>query len=75
MSDVEKKVTEEVEMPKDKKKKKKVLAILLPILAVFLALVIAVVMSVACGFFSVYIPYKSYFKHRYAIQNVVRDDD
>lgn len=39
------------------------------------ALVIAVVMSVACGFFSVYIPYKSYFKHRYAIQNVVRDDD
>ena len=39
------------------------------------ALVIAVVMSVACGFFSVYIPYKSYFKHRYAIQNVVRDED
>ncbi len=39
------------------------------------ALVIAVVMSVACGFFSVYIPYKSYFKHRYAIQNVVREED
>ena len=39
------------------------------------ALVIAVVVSVACGFFSVYIPYKSYFKHRYAIQNVVRDED
>ncbi len=39
------------------------------------ALVIAVVMSVACGFFSVYLPYKSYFKHRYAIQNVVRDED
>ncbi|MBR5544342.1 MAG: LCP family protein [Clostridia bacterium] len=42
MSDMEKKVTEEAEMPKDKKKKKKALIILLPILAVFLALVIAV---------------------------------
>ena len=39
------------------------------------ALVISIVMSVACGFFSVYIPYKSYFKHRYAINNVVRDED
>ena len=39
------------------------------------ALVISVVMSVACGFFSVYIPYKSYFKHRYAINNVVRDEE
>ena len=50
MSDIEKKVTEEAEMPKDKKKKKKVLAILLPILAVFLALVIAVVAFVAHKF-------------------------
>ena len=50
MSDNEKKVTEEAEMPKDKKKKKKVLAILLPILAVFLALVIAVVAFVAHKF-------------------------
>lgn len=39
------------------------------------ALVISIVMSVACGFFSVYIPYKSYFKHRYAINNVVRDEE
>ena len=50
MSDIEKKVTEEAEMPKDKKKKKKILAILLPILAVFLALVIAVVAFVAHKF-------------------------
>ncbi len=50
MSDMEKKLTEEAEMPKDKKKKKKVLAILLPILAVFLALVIAVVAFVAHKF-------------------------
>ena len=50
MSDIEKKVTEEAEMPKDKKKKKKVLAILLPILAIFLALVIAVVAFVAHKF-------------------------
>lgn len=50
MSDNEKKVTEEAEMPKDKKKKKKVLAILLPILAVFLALVIVVVAFVAHKF-------------------------
>lgn len=42
MSDIEKKVTEEVKVPKDKKKKKKALIILLPILAVFLALIIAV---------------------------------
>ena len=50
MSDIEKKVTEEAEMPKDKKKKKKILAILLPILAIFLALVIAVVAFVAHKF-------------------------
>lgn len=42
MSDMDKKLTEETEMPKDNKKKKKALVILLPILAVFLALVIAV---------------------------------
>ena len=42
MSDMEKKLTEETEMPRDNKKKKKALVILLPILAVFLALVIAV---------------------------------
>ncbi len=50
MSDMEKKLTEETEMPKEKKKKKKVLVILLPILAVFLALVIAVVAFVAHKF-------------------------
>lgn len=33
------------------------------------ALVIAVVMSVACGFFSAYLPYKSYFKNRYSLEN------
>ena len=33
------------------------------------ALVISVVMSVACGFFSAYIPYKSYFKNRYSLEN------
>ena len=50
MSDMEKKLTEEAEMPKEKKKKKKLLVILLPILAVFLALVIAVVAFVAHKF-------------------------
>lgn len=50
MSDMEKKLTEETEMPKEKKKKKKVLVILLPILAVFLAFVIAVVGFVAHKF-------------------------
>ena len=50
MSDMEKKLTEETEMPKDKKKKKKLLVILLPILAVFLALVIAVVAFVGHKF-------------------------
>ena len=33
------------------------------------ALVISVVMSVACGFFSAYIPYRSYFKNRYSLEN------
>ncbi|MBE6587733.1 MAG: ABC transporter permease [Ruminococcaceae bacterium] len=33
------------------------------------ALVIAVVMSVGCGFFSAYLPYKSYFKNRYSLEN------
>lgn len=50
MSDMEKKLTEETEMPKEKKKKKKLLVILLPILAVFLALVIAVVAFVGHKF-------------------------
>lgn len=50
MSDMEKKLTEETELPKEKKKKKKVLVILLPILAVFLALIIAVVGFVAHKF-------------------------
>ena len=42
------------------------------------ALVISVVMSVACGFFSAYIPYKSYFKNRYSLENGgsgTQDDD
>ena len=42
------------------------------------ALVISVVMSVACGFFSAYIPYKSYFKNRYSLENGgsgVQDDE
>ena len=39
------------------------------------ALVISIVMSVACGFFSAFIPYKSYFKNRYEVNNVVRDED
>ncbi|MBQ4066311.1 MAG: ABC transporter permease [Clostridia bacterium] len=33
------------------------------------ALAIAIVMSVGCGFFSAYIPYKSYFKNRYSLEN------
>lgn len=33
------------------------------------ALVISAVISVACGFFSAYIPYKSYFKHRFSLEN------
>ncbi len=50
MSDIEKKLTEETEMPQEKKKKKKALFILLPILAVFLAFVITVVAFVAHKF-------------------------
>ena len=50
MSDMEKKLTEETEVPKDKKKKKKALVILLPILVVFLAVVITVVAFVAHKF-------------------------
>ena len=33
------------------------------------ALVISVIMSVACGFFSAYLPYRSYFKNRYSLEN------
>ena len=33
------------------------------------ALVISAVVSVACGFFSTYIPYRSYFKHRFSLEN------
>lgn len=42
------------------------------------ALVISIVMSVGCGFFSAYIPYKSYFKNRYSLENGgagVKDDE
>lgn len=33
------------------------------------SLLISVIMSVACGFFSAYIPYKNYFKYRYSLEN------
>lgn len=33
------------------------------------ALVISAVVSVACGFFSTYVPYKSYFKNRFSLEN------
>lgn len=33
------------------------------------ALVISAVVSVFCGFFSTYVPYKSYFKNRYSLEN------
>ena len=33
------------------------------------ALVISAVVSVACGFFSTYVPYRSYFKHRFSLEN------
>lgn len=42
------------------------------------ALVISVLMSVGCGFLSAYIPYKSYFKNRYSLENGgsgVQDDE
>lgn len=32
-------------------------------------ILISVIVSVACGFFSAYIPYRSYFKHRYSLRN------
>ncbi|MGN1409527.1 MAG: FtsX-like permease family protein [Eubacteriales bacterium] len=33
------------------------------------AILTSIVMSVACGFFSTYLPYKSYYKNRYSLQN------
>jgi len=33
------------------------------------AILTSIVMSVACGFLSTYLPYKSYYKHRYSLQN------
>ena len=33
------------------------------------ALIISIVMSVACGFFSAYIPCRNYFKYRYSLEN------
>ncbi len=33
------------------------------------ALVISAVVSVFCGFFSTYVPYKSYFRNRYSLEN------
>ena len=41
------------------------------------ALVIAIAMSVGCGYFSAYLPYKSYFKNRYSLENGGggKDDD
>ena len=33
------------------------------------AIVISVVVSVACGFLSTYLPYRSYYKHRFSLQN------
>ncbi|MBR6917329.1 MAG: ABC transporter permease [Clostridia bacterium] len=33
------------------------------------ALVISAVVSVACGFFSTYVPYRSYFKNRFSLEN------
>ena len=33
------------------------------------ALVISAVVSVACGFFSAYLPYKSYYKNRFTLEN------
>ena len=33
------------------------------------AILISIVMSVACGFFSTYLPFRSYYKHRYSLQN------
>ena len=33
------------------------------------ALVTSVVVSVACGFLSAYLPYRSYYKHRFTLVN------
>lgn len=33
------------------------------------AILTSIVMSVACGFFSTYLPYRSYYKKRYSLQN------
>ena len=33
------------------------------------AILTSIVMSVACGFFSTYLPYRSYYKNRYSLQN------
>ena len=33
------------------------------------AILISIVMSVFCGFFSTYLPFRSYYKHRYSLQN------
>ncbi len=33
------------------------------------AILTSIVMSVACGFFSTYLPYRSYYKSRYSLQN------
>ena len=33
------------------------------------AILISVVVSVACGFLSAYLPYKSYYKHRFTLEN------
>ena len=33
------------------------------------AILTSIVMSVFCGFFSTYLPYRSYFKNRYSLEN------
>ncbi|MBE6541968.1 MAG: ABC transporter permease [Ruminococcaceae bacterium] len=33
------------------------------------AILISIVMSVGCGFLSTYLPFRSYYKHRYSLQN------
>ena len=33
------------------------------------AILISIVMSVACGFFSTYLPFRSYYKNRYSLDN------
>ena len=34
------------------------------------AILTSIVVSVFCGFFSTYLPYRSYIKNRYSLQNV-----